>query len=360
MTRKGARVPYVVKVGGSVLATPRDICHAIESINDSLGLPAVIVVSAMKGETDRLFSTALGAGITSPDAVDSIVAQGEVTTCRILGAALEHRGIDTIVLTPCNGEWPIITDDRFGDATPILDRTDAALDMVREALDKGTTVVMAGFLGMTANGRITTLGRGGSDLSAILVGRLLGLRVVLAKDVDGCYPDDPKGKGRNARFSTMSTEDLLALAKDGAPIVQRKALDFIDEGMQVSVTCLDDLRGGTVVETKACTTLDEVPPSGQSELARLRERLRGVDLAMASLLGERFHVARDIYEIKQRYGLSLRVPDQEIKNTENFTEACARLGLPRELGTSLIRTIIDESLRIQRVLQLRGREDQSN
>lgn len=233
----------VLKFGGSVLRAERDAGVAVHEIYRWIrnGWRVIAVVSAFEGETDALLAraraiaaggptdpTAGGIGCVSEAAcvaTAALVATGEQQSAAVLGLELDRAGL------PCE----VLDAASLGLRTegPTLDSVPIELDCaaLRSALDRVPVVVAPGFAGRDAHGRITLLGRGGSDLSALAIARHLpGSRCRLIKDVDGLYDRDPaaaRGGGDGPRrYGTLSWLDGLRL--DGT-IVQHKALRYAEK-----------------------------------------------------------------------------------------------------------------------------------
>ncbi|HVL86512.1 MAG TPA: hypothetical protein VM681_00685 [Candidatus Thermoplasmatota archaeon] len=162
----------VAKIGGSYLDSPQRYAHAARLLTEGPPRPQAVVVSAMAGVTDGILATAFVDGLSARD-MDELLAWGEVESARAMHAALQGAGIDSHLLLPDDPAWPILTDSKHGDASPrgeTFDRLRAALEPL---LAKAVTPVLPGFVGKDGKGRLTTMGRGGSDLTAVLVARAL-------------------------------------------------------------------------------------------------------------------------------------------------------------------------------------------
>ena len=163
------RKKIVVKFGGSSLADHERILRAVTAVSEEAkkGTQIAVIVSAMGKTTDTLFHAAKNSsnGKLHKKDLDEILAMGERTSIRIIAAALKAQGVNSWYVDPHDLEWPIITDDLFSDANPILDICyKRAKQGVLPLVEKGVIPVIAGFVGRTKDNRVTTLGRGGSDL----------------------------------------------------------------------------------------------------------------------------------------------------------------------------------------------------
>src|SRR5260370_23731541 len=177
LRRRQRRRLIIAKFGGSSLSNGKKISLAAESVarEYSKGNRLVVVVSAVGRTTDELLElTNHGAGIVETDR-DDILAMGERTSARIFAASLKSRGIQARYFDPSDRDWPIITDHDFSNANPL--RT-ASIQRIRKyvkpLVEDGIIPVICSFIGRTRDGRISTLGRGGSDTTALLLATALG------------------------------------------------------------------------------------------------------------------------------------------------------------------------------------------
>jgi aspartate kinase len=231
----------VVKFGGSSLADKDRIVKAARLISKETvkGTKLVVVVSAIGGMTDQLIGLVKNGSAKSPDKtdLDDVLAMGERTSVRIFATALKSEGLDARYFDPTETEWPIITDDHFSDANPILE---LCLQKIREhvlpLLDWGTIPVIAGFVGRSISGKISTIGRGGSDTTAFIIAKAIGAdEVVLVTDADGILTADPKIIPNAHRLARIDVETLVGLADSGTKFIHRKALKYKDSGIPVRV-----------------------------------------------------------------------------------------------------------------------------
>ncbi len=186
------------------------------------GAQIVVVVSAMSGETDRL--TQLARRINPcplPRELDVLLATGEQVTIALLCMALHKIHCDARSYT--GPQVRILTDSQFSKAR-IVD-IDAA--RIRQDLEKGYVVVVAGFQGVDPDGNITTLGRGGSDTTAVaLAAALKADECQIYTDVDGVYTTDPRVVSEARRLDTITYEEMLELASLGAKVLQIRSVEF--------------------------------------------------------------------------------------------------------------------------------------
>jgi aspartate kinase len=214
----------VQKYGGTSVGTPERIHAVAEKIIHyrDQGNQLVVVVSAMSGETDRLLSLAATMS-TRPVAreLDVLLATGEQTTIALLSMALQERGCAARSYT--GPQVHILTDDAHNKAR-ILD-IDA--NRVSSDLAAGRVVVVAGFQGMDEDGNITTLGRGGSDTTAVaLAAALKADECQIFTDVDGVYTTDPRVEPDARRLQRITFEEMLEMASLGSKVLQIRAVEF--------------------------------------------------------------------------------------------------------------------------------------
>ena len=265
MTTTENREITVVKFGGSVLENEKSMEQAAQLVIDKAdaGQGVVVVVSAMKGVTDQLI--ALSRKIDpSMEAwlMDELLSSGEKTSARLMASALAGHGVRSVVVDPETPYWPIITDDRHLDANPIMELSrERTQETIVPLLREGKVPVVCGFLGKTLEGRTTTMGRGGSDTSAVVLGSCLEAEeVVLIKDVEGVYSSDPD-RVRNPQFiESLNGEEAEMLAAGGAKFLHAKALRYQGSGLSIRVTSLEKLDAGTVIKGDLAPVSLEVFP----------------------------------------------------------------------------------------------------
>ncbi len=238
--RSGSNLrPVIVKFGGSSLASAHRINQAAQSVASeySLGRRVVVVVSAVGKTTDTLLElTNGGAGIVETDR-DDILAMGERTSARIFAASLKAKGIQARYFDPSDKDWPILTDDRFTNANPLRDPSIQRIRRyVKPLLTEGIVPVIGGFIGKTRDGRISTLGRGGSDTTALLLAKALNAEeVVLVTNAPGIMSGDPKQVREARLLKRIEMKSLVGIADSGTKFIHRKALRYKDPGINIRV-----------------------------------------------------------------------------------------------------------------------------
>lgn len=208
------------------------------------GVSIVAVVSALKGETDRLLQLAQAHGTTASRESDLLLATGEHVTAALLALSLQFKGIPAVALT--GAQIPIRTTAAFGQAQIEF----VAPQKIRKHFSQGQVVVVAGFQGVTESGETTTLGRGGSDLTAVaLAAALEAERCEIFKDVEGVYTADPTICGDARRISRLSYDEMLELATLGSKVLQARSVQLAKRYMvPVHVKCFSKAGPGTWIE----------------------------------------------------------------------------------------------------------------
>lgn len=215
---------YVKKFGGTSVGSVERIEAVAEKLKAARdrGEDVVVVVSAMSGETNRLIGLANDM-MDNPDPreMDVLVSTGEQVTIALLAMALIKLGVDARSYT---GSQVRITTDSAHTKARIQDIDQTRM---REDLDAGRVVVVAGFQGMDEEGSITTLGRGGSDTTAVaLAAALQADECQIYTDVDGVYTTDPRIVDGAQRLSSITFEEMLEMASLGSKVLQIRAVEF--------------------------------------------------------------------------------------------------------------------------------------
>ncbi|GAB3678488.1 aspartate kinase [Halopiger thermotolerans] len=238
----------VAKFGGTSLGSGERIDRAADSIAAAVedGHEIAVVASAMGSTTDDLLDE-----ITfETDEADraQIVSMGERTSVRMLKAALASRGIDAVFLEPGGEDWPVITDE-YGEVD--VEATQKRAQEVAAEMDEVVPVI-TGFLAEGPDGSITTLGRGGSDTTAVMMGKYMDAdEVVIVTDVEGVMTGDPNVVEGARNVGEISVDELRNLSFRGAEVVAPSALSYKDGELDVRVVHYqhgDLLSGGTSIE----------------------------------------------------------------------------------------------------------------
>jgi aspartate kinase len=231
----------VVKFGGSSLADHEKLLKAVMAVVEEAkrGTKIAVVVSAMGKTTDILLTTAKNTsnGKLAKHELDDILSMGERTSVRIFSAALRNNGVDSCYFDPMDDNWPIITDDSFQNANPnVKECLKNIKETVLPHVEEGTVPVIAGFVGKTKDGKITTLGRGGSDTTAFILGEGIGAdQILLVTDADGIMSSDPKLIQNPQLLPEINVNTLVGLADSGAKFIHSKALKYKPKDIDVKV-----------------------------------------------------------------------------------------------------------------------------
>lgn len=236
----------VQKYGGSSVGTLDRIKHVADKVIAAKqhGHDVVVVVSAMYGETDRLIR--LAHSLThqpSEREFDVLVATGEQVSMSLLSMALNAKGYPAISLT--GHQVGIHTDDVHGNAR--IKRVES--EVIEGELKKGRVVVIAGFQGISDLGHITTLGRGGSDTTAVAIAAALNAHECqIYTDVDGVYTTDPHLLPEAQMLSIISFEEMLEMASLGAKVLQMRSVELASKfNMPIRVLSTFSEGPGTLV-----------------------------------------------------------------------------------------------------------------
>lgn len=227
----------VQKYGGTSIGTIEKILNVAEKVISAKedGNDVVVVVSAMSGETNRLLDLAKSIdGDASGRELDVLVSTGEQVTIALLSMALIKKGYKALSLT--GSQAGIVTSSVFNKA-----RIESINNsVIKKYLDEDNIVIIAGFQGMTTDGDITTLGRGGSDTSAVAISVALDAKECqIYTDVDGVYTTDPRLVPGARRIDNITTEEMLELSSQGSKVLQPRAVEFAgkyDVGIRVLST----------------------------------------------------------------------------------------------------------------------------
>ena len=214
----------VKKFGGSSVATPEKIHGIVNRVlkEKKPGDKIVIVVSAMGDSTDDLLALA---GRVNPEMpkreLDMLLATGEQVTIALMAGAFWAKGQPAVSFT--GAQAGIKTNDKYSKASII----NVEAERVQKALDEGNVVIVAGFQGITGSGDITTLGRGGSDTTAVAIAAGLNAGICdIYTDVDGVYTADPRIVPNALKLDEITFAEMLELARLGAGVMQPRAVEY--------------------------------------------------------------------------------------------------------------------------------------
>lgn len=237
------------------------------------GNDIVVVVSAMSGETNKLISYA--EHFTKNPAkkeMDMLLSSGERVTAALLSIALQSKGYDAVAMT--GRQAGIVTDNTHTYAR--IESIDPSA--MQNAIGEGKIVIVAGFQGINKDGSVTTLGRGGSDLSAVaLAGALKADQCEIYSDVDGIYTTDPRIEPNAKKLDTISYDEMLELSSLGAKVLQNRSVELAKK-LNVKLYAKSSFSDneGTLI-TKESNSMEEVLVSGVVlDKNQARVTLRGV------------------------------------------------------------------------------------
>ena len=254
----------VAKFGGTSVGNGERIRKAAKSIAKEYrkGNQIVVVVSAVNKTTDDLISLtndAITMNLTARQHAE-IVGMGERTSVRLFSATLESLGVNSIFIDPYSDLWPIITDSNYLEARIDFERTNEKVNDLKALLKQGIVPVICGFLGKCKD-QITTLGRGGSDITAFLIGECLNAdEVIIVTDVDGVLTTDPRKINEAKLLESITVGEMKTLATHGAQVLHPNALDFKHPDIAAKIInfCHGDLtsKGTYITGPKEIKTVD--------------------------------------------------------------------------------------------------------
>ena len=236
----------VQKYGGSSLADGERLRAAAQRVSQLArqGVQVIVVVSAQGDTTDELIEKArLINPRGSAREMDAYLAAGEQLSASLMAMALGAMGVSAVSL--CGWQAGILTDDIYGNAR-ILGLSN---DRIMKELENDNVVVVAGFQGVSQKGDITTLGRGGSDTTAVALAAFLKADLCqIFTDVDGIYDRDPRIYADAQRFSEISYEKMLRLIQNGAQVLHDRSVELA-RAYDLKIEVLSSLTGapGTIV-----------------------------------------------------------------------------------------------------------------
>jgi len=261
----------VMKFGGTSIADTNKIRRAARRAIESkkAGNQVVVVVSAMGKTTDQLIDLARQMTPSPPRReMDQLLATGEQMTIALMAMAMHTAGVDAISLT--GGQVRMITDEVHTRAR--VKSIDAR--RIQQHLDAGRIVIVAGFQGVTPEGDITTLGRGGSNVSMVALAAALGGQCENFTDVDGIFTSDPRIVSDARKIDRISYEEMLQMAQLGAAVLQDRAVELaMQYNVPIHVRNSNHNRKGTMI-VPANETMERIVVVG----AALKEKLGRVTL----------------------------------------------------------------------------------
>jgi len=267
----------VQKYGGTSVGSPERIKNVAKRVAAARqeGHDVVVVVSAMSGETNRLVALAHEMQeFPDPRELDVVLATGEQVTIGLLAMALKNIGVEAKSYTG----WQVAVKTDTAHTKARIEDIDS--DKMRADLAQGTVVIVAGFQGISSAGDISTLGRGGSDTSAVaLAAALKADECQIYTDVDGVYTTDPRVVPEARRMDTITFEEMLELASLGSKVLQIRSVEFAGK-YQVRLRVLSSLKdggNGTLITFEEDENMEKAVVSGIAfDKNQARINVRGV------------------------------------------------------------------------------------
>ncbi|MHC4076245.1 MAG: aspartate kinase [Planctomycetota bacterium] len=260
----------VQKFGGTSVANAEKIRRAAERAIKALkaGYEVIVVASARGKQTDQLIIDALELNPNPPKReMDQLLSTGEQQTVSLFAMALEAAGFEAISFT--GGQIRMITDNSHTRAR--IKSIDA--ERIHRELDKGKIVIVAGFQGIDENNNITTLGRGGSDTTAVAIAAAVGAEACeIYTDVDGIHTTDPRVYKNAAKMDQICYEEMLELASLGAGVMHTRAVEFGKKyDVKIHVRSSANEKDGTIIIHEV-PQMEDVVVSGatiQKDMAKI-------------------------------------------------------------------------------------------
>lgn len=259
----------VQKYGGSSVADIEKIRRVADRIERTRagGQGVVAVVSAMGNTTNDLLKLAHQIA-ARPDRreLDMLLSVGERISMSLLAMALRERGVPAVSLT--GSQSGIITDESHADARVVEVRP----DRLRQILDEGKVAIVAGFQGVSRAREVTTLGRGGSDTTAVVLAAALGaVWCEICSDVDGVWSADPRIVTDARQLLDLPMEEALALARGGAKVLYEDAVRYArDHGVEITASATFGPGAGTRIRTSSAPRPGARAVTADLQLARVR------------------------------------------------------------------------------------------
>jgi len=250
----------VQKYGGTSVADIARIENVAKRVvqTSRAGYDVVVIVSALGHTTDELIDLALKITMNPPDReLDMLISTGEQVSSALLAMAIDKLGVEAISFT--GAQVGIITDNSFTKARII----DINAKRIVKELARGKIVIVAGFQGVNINQDITTLGRGGSNLTAVALAKVIGAKMCeMYTDVEGVFTADPRIVKNARKIDKLSYEEMFELASLGAQILQPRSIEFAMKfGVPIHVRSSFSNQSGTII-SKEVKNMEHIVVSG--------------------------------------------------------------------------------------------------
>lgn len=322
----------VQKYGGTSVADPERIKNVAKRVVEykRKGYDLVVVVSALGDTTDQLIDLAYRITNDPPEReLDMLISTGEQVSVALLAMAIDKLGFKAISFT--GAQVGIITDGYHTKAKII----DINAKRIEEELKKKKIVIVAGFQGVSLNQEITTLGRGGSNLTAVALAKTLGAKVCeMYTDVDGIFTADPRIVPEARKLDKISYEEMLEMASSGAQVLQPRSVEFAKKfnvpihvrssfhhkpGTIISeeIKAMEDVvvSGVTLTKDEAKVTICDVPDK-PGVAAKIFKRLSDYNINIDMIIQ---NISRT-----RRTDISFTVPKADLKKTLRVSKKVAR------------------------------------
>jgi aspartate kinase len=317
----------VHKYGGTSMGSVERIRNVAQRVAKwhRAGHRLVVVPSAMSGETNRLIGLARELQAQpDPRELDMIASTGEQVSVGLLAIALKAIGVDAV--SYAGWQVPIRTDDAFTKAR-IISIDDAR---VRADLDAGRVVIVTGFQGVDPAGHITTLGRGGSDTSAVAVAAAMGAEECLIyTDVDGVYTTDPRIVPEARRLARITFEEMLEMASLGSKVLQIRSVEFagkykvrtrvLSSLTPPDIPLAEEMASGTLITFEEAQTMEQAVISG---IAFARDEAKITVMNVPDRPGVAYQILGPVAEAN--VDVDMIIQNQSVNGTTDFSFTVSR------------------------------------
>ena len=312
----------VQKYGGTSVGSVERIQNVADKVAKFVddGHQVVVAVSAMSGETNRL--TAMATEMQSTPCkreMDVLLTTGEQVTIALLSMALQAKGYPAVSYT--GWQVAIQTDNIHSKAR--IEHIDS--EKMLGQLEQGKVVIVAGFQGIAPNGDITTLGRGGSDTTAVALAAALNAdECQIYTDVDGVYTTDPRVVPQAKRLDRMTYDEMLELASLGAKVLQIRSVEFASK-YKVPLRVLSSLKegGGTLITSEENFKENEMEQPLISGIAFSRDEAKLMILGVPDKPGVAYQILGPISDAN--IDIDMIIQNQGVDGTTDFTFTMSRL-----------------------------------
>ena len=318
----------VHKYGGTSMGSTERIRNVAKRVAKwhRAGHQMVVVPSAMSGETNRLLGLAKELAPAKPGTaygreLDQLAATGEQASSALLAIALQGEGIEAVSFS--GWQVPIKTDNSYTKAR--IESIDDA--RVKGELNAGKVVIITGFQGIDPEGNVTTLGRGGSDTSAVAVAAAMGAaECLIYTDVDGVYTTDPRVVPEARRMGRVSFEEMLEMASMGSKVLQIRSVEFAGK-YRVPLRVLssftpwdidlnEEARSGTLITFEEDDTMEQAVVSG---IAFNRDEAKVSVLGVPDTPGIAYQILGAVADAKIEVDVIIQNVSKEGKTDFSFT-----------------------------------------